>query len=805
MSSNRKKKTSDRGILKVRIEKVFLHGLKVKVFNDERIGFVPKQELLWDQSIYAQVPEFEKGMVKEAVEILIDAYTEVPVFSFKRITDPWSGIHINPKYSKGSKVCAEIVNVRHFAAFVQIDPGIIGIIWPKNIPMLKDQVISDVLSVGDKVMGEITNVNSETRQVELSITRYLGYLDENYDSRVAIQLDIFKESFERCLDFDLNKNNLLPEQLDWKRRRYHPPIPFPEKILVIDNDPNDQKKIKKALESGYDFSAYDEKSRERIEQIPNKLSGLKVHKAMGSSDALKLIKTDHKYGLAIVDYNLNEENGVEVANHLRRELPNLPIIFTSTDPFAEEALRVKLGNDVIFCDKKPETIINWYNKLVTGYEDEIKDPKKFGFIEKDSFIRNLEMEAFLSQDVTKKLNRFLKSLMKEIKVKYAFVLKIDFIKKQVVIVAAKYPKKESIYEDYLTTELFYSPVLDVVENQMPFYAVNIDLENDAKFKYFFQGLDFSLSYGMPLKIPDIPVEYALFVLDKRKLGANFEQEELQKIRLTGSFIQVALERELIFDFMRRYEKRYFIGEMQSSLLHELNTKLNGLEATRLLLTNYLAAAKANLGKVNFEKKLDLAIKKADEFSELLMDNAELIHSYSRLVKGDFEEIDLNTVINKITRQFDVTSKEINSDIQLFLEKTLPEISAIPSRLEEVLGNVVLNALQQIKIQAASFKTIAKEKAKAFSFLQKGRIIIQSRRCKKKDVCQILIIDTGPGISYSFQQKIFSLGTSTREEGYGLGLYISRNILQAMGGNLCLLDSIIFVGSVFVIEFPIANN
>jgi signal transduction histidine kinase len=69
---------------------------------------------------------------------------------------------------------------------------------------------------------------------------------------------------------------------------------------------------------------------------------------------------------------------------------------------------------------------------------------------------------------------------------------------------------------------------------------------------------------------------------------------------------------------------------------------------------------------------------------------------------------------------------------------------------------------------------------------------------------IVVIDSGPGIAAHRQEEIFLLDTSGRKEGHGLGLYISRSLMETMGGRLSLADSVMFLGSAFIIalsEFP----
>jgi signal transduction histidine kinase len=69
-------------------------------------------------------------------------------------------------------------------------------------------------------------------------------------------------------------------------------------------------------------------------------------------------------------------------------------------------------------------------------------------------------------------------------------------------------------------------------------------------------------------------------------------------------------------------------------------------------------------------------------------------------------------------------------------------------------------------------------------------------------CRILIRDTGPGIHTSLWEKIFEMGFSTRKDGSGIGLFVSRNLMEEVGGRIYVLDSHILHGTVFALEFPV---
>jgi signal transduction histidine kinase len=71
----------------------------------------------------------------------------------------------------------------------------------------------------------------------------------------------------------------------------------------------------------------------------------------------------------------------------------------------------------------------------------------------------------------------------------------------------------------------------------------------------------------------------------------------------------------------------------------------------------------------------------------------------------------------------------------------------------------------------------------------------------KGFLRILIEDNGPGIHTSMKEKIFEAGYSTREDGSGIGLYISRNLISDMGGKIYVQESFILGGTTFALEIP----
>jgi signal transduction histidine kinase len=64
-----------------------------------------------------------------------------------------------------------------------------------------------------------------------------------------------------------------------------------------------------------------------------------------------------------------------------------------------------------------------------------------------------------------------------------------------------------------------------------------------------------------------------------------------------------------------------------------------------------------------------------------------------------------------------------------------------------------------------------------------------------------VIDNGPGIPLEVQDRIFKPGFSTKEAGHGMGLYVSRNLAESIGGGLILLRSEKGKGATFILTIP----
>lgn len=753
--------TVSSSVVRVRVEDVLPSGLVVRIIKNGVEGFIPKRELSWDRrlSFRPAIP----AIGDEFDALLLPQKGKRAVLSICRLKDPWA--NIGDKYAEGQEICGEVVNVRQFGAFVQIEPGVTAIVHPAEIPLAPDQVPQDALAPGDQVCGVIVGLDVTKRRCEVSLLEYIKRLPVNLEQRAKHQEELFSGLWRDRRDSQVNPLSQNNAQ-STKRQIYRQPMPRFERVLVLDDDQGDCKLV--ANEIAKTFNVI-------------------VRTTYTLEDALRIIEQGEKYDLAVIDVGLgNNVSGFDAAEILAEHLRDMRIIFASSDPRAERNLRHINGQKCAFIAKVADygsAVCEQITKEITGYWDEVDTS---GYAGRESFVQKLGMESIAAYGLDESLHKLLTQLQQTTGVTHTFVIEVDAHNRLASILATA-PPIDPQFIHLLKDGLYYSPARQVVEEETIFHETRWH-KKDRRFQNFLPQLEFRACYGTPLTIPGMSTRHALFLLDEQR--EKFEDDVIQRAETTADLVEVALERSLLFDYMRRYEERYASGELIGSLVHELRTKMNACsgQLTRLeaLLENDPTSAR------------DAARKLSRSVESL----TELVDSYSRMARGDTERVDVNELVRKVRHQLEMRAKEAHVRIEVKLQPNLRQARAIRSRLEQVVMNVVLNAIQQTERQAREMARIAKIRNDEPN-LQGGVVTVQtySNASDPNDSIHITVLDTGPGIHRRLQDGIFLLDTSTRETGHGLGLFIARNLIEAMGGSIVLAESTMFIGSMFSIRVP----
>jgi PAS domain S-box-containing protein len=221
------------------------------------------------------------------------------------------------------------------------------------------------------------------------------------------------------------------------------------------------------------------------------------------------------------------------------------------------------------------------------------------------------------------------------------------------------------------------------------------------------------------------------------------------------------------------ERLSSLGELTAGVAHELRNPLAGIKINTQVL-----ARKKDLNET--ERRILDSTQEGIEKIQKIVD--DMLH-FARPKAAHFEEEEINEVIEKSLAILQAKFKKAN--IALVFEKgeRLPRLRIDIHQIQQVLINLMLNAIQAME--------------------RGGTLTIRTFPEDGKGV-GVEVRDTGVGIPRALLKKIFDPFFTTKSEGTGLGLSISLKILNNHGATLDV-ESERGKGSVFTLHFPVGGS
>jgi len=226
--------------------------------------------------------------------------------------------------------------------------------------------------------------------------------------------------------------------------------------------------------------------------------------------------------------------------------------------------------------------------------------------------------------------------------------------------------------------------------------------------------------------------------------------------------------------LRHADRLTTIGQLAAGIAHELNEPLGNI-------LGFAQLAKKNTGlpaqiKQDIEKILKASLHAREIIKKLLL--------FSRQMPPRKIKCNLNQIIEQGLHFLESRCTKNGIELKRSLASELPEITADPAQLTQVIVNIVVNATQAMP--------------------NGGRLMIKT--VAHDDHVVLIIEDTGIGMSEEIMKQLFTPFFTTKEKnhGTGLGLPVVHGIITSHGGSI-KVHSEVDKGTRFEIELPVTQQ
>jgi C4-dicarboxylate-specific signal transduction histidine kinase len=220
-----------------------------------------------------------------------------------------------------------------------------------------------------------------------------------------------------------------------------------------------------------------------------------------------------------------------------------------------------------------------------------------------------------------------------------------------------------------------------------------------------------------------------------------------------------------------------MGELAASIAHELNQPLGSIVMSADVCLRWLATKPPDLDEAR--QAVQSIIRDGNRASSVLV----RIRGLLRRGERSRERLDINDVIREVVALLDGELRRSGAALLTETAGNLPPVIVDRVLLQQVIMNLVMNAMEAMRIPS-----------------DRARILRIRTEKQPSDSIVVLVQDSGVGLDPKHSSRMFEPFYTTKVEGIGMGLTISRSIIEAHGGRLWALAND-GPGSTFCFSLP----
>jgi two-component system, OmpR family, sensor histidine kinase VicK len=267
----------------------------------------------------------------------------------------------------------------------------------------------------------------------------------------------------------------------------------------------------------------------------------------------------------------------------------------------------------------------------------------------------------------------------------------------------------------------------------------------------------------------------------------WRQTELyQQLKKSTKQLELAYEQLKISDKMQ--------SEFISAAAHELRTPIQPIISS----VGIIRSRMGNMKVQGLDHSLDMITRNAERLSQLSSNILDVTKIESNSIELEKEQLNLNEVLLNTVEKYKKQITKANIDIQLLFEphEEVILIEADRDRIIQVISNLLNNAIKFTRGEGGIVTVKVQKKYDDYGELNNNAI---------KTVAMVSVKDTGSGIDSDIMSRLFEKFASKSFQGTGLGLFISKKIIEAHGGKIWAVNNSDGKGATFYFILSIVNN
>ena len=301
-------------------------------------------------------------------------------------------------------------------------------------------------------------------------------------------------------------------------------------------------------------------------------------------------------------------------------------------------------------------------------------------------------------------------------------------------------------------------------------APHIKIQNGNNYKYGIYIVDNEKAFRAELKVPSADTF-------SEAIGFAVYSNRPSTVSFFKSVFELLWNERFLNEQLKLHDKMQ--KEFINIASHEMKTPTQAILGTSGLL-QYYPEKKDELIKI--------IQRNAKRLQTLTSDILDVTRIESQNFQLEIERFNILELLSEIISDYTERIKSDNKNIKLIYDQKDTNhhilVEADKGRITQVLSNILNNALK---------------------FTNEGQIIVDAHENNDKKELIVSITDTGNGINRDIFTKLFSKFATKSSQGTGLGLYISKSIIEAHGGRIWAENNKEKMGATFIFTLPIVSG